>query len=382
MVHLGEREDTWSQRTIEYAHIALEHGVFAGPLGVRILVENLLSEATTPQHLVSILELGHLDNVGVCLDLGHANITVGTAEAITTLGSRIASVHVHDNHGLRTSTCGPVTALSTGRLPSRRSKTSTLRPQQFLRSATRCQRTTQHCPPELKRPLRFSNKGSGAVRTFRSLSFLSVLILEPENCRYHGSIMSFSGLSLPFLAPYLASAARRANHGQGCAAPDHRLAREWNAGLAPILQQVQVPSRHERSPCLRHGRSSGESLSSLITALQFDVYLFDKNKARVGDDVIEVKNVSPGETVKFETTVTTSGTPVLVSIRDMSQAPRTITLTVNSTPQGAVLKLDGVEQGPDAPPYQRWARESYTLFHKRGIYGRKFSSGDRPSRMF
>ena len=79
VVHLGERDDEWSPRTIEYAHTALEHlGAFARPLGVRLLVENLLSEATTPEHLVLILQMGHLTNVGVCLDLGHANITVGT----------------------------------------------------------------------------------------------------------------------------------------------------------------------------------------------------------------------------------------------------------------------------------------------------------------
>jgi len=102
VVHLGERDDTWSPRTIEYAVTALEHlGAFARPLGVRLLVENLLSEPPTPEHLVSILEPGHLNNVGVCLDLGHANITVGTAEAIATLGSRIVSVHVHDNHAVK-----------------------------------------------------------------------------------------------------------------------------------------------------------------------------------------------------------------------------------------------------------------------------------------
>ncbi len=102
VVHLGERNDTWSPRTIEFAHTALEHlGAFARPLGVRLLVENLLSEATTPDHLALILELGHLDSIGVCLDLGHANITVGTVEAIASLGSRIASVHVHDNHGAK-----------------------------------------------------------------------------------------------------------------------------------------------------------------------------------------------------------------------------------------------------------------------------------------
>ena len=102
VVHLGGREDNWSSETIELALTALEHlGAFARPLGVRLLVENLLSEATTPGHLVTILEMGHLDNVGVCLDLGHANITVGTAEAIATLGARVASVHVHDNHGAK-----------------------------------------------------------------------------------------------------------------------------------------------------------------------------------------------------------------------------------------------------------------------------------------
>jgi sugar phosphate isomerase/epimerase len=99
VLHLGEREDGWSQRTVEYAITALEHlGAFANPLGVRLLLENLTSEPTTPEHLATILELGHQKNVGICLDLGHAHITVGVAEAIATLGSRIATLHVHDNH--------------------------------------------------------------------------------------------------------------------------------------------------------------------------------------------------------------------------------------------------------------------------------------------
>jgi sugar phosphate isomerase/epimerase len=102
VMHLGERYDEWSPRSIEFALTALEHlGAFARPLGVRLLVENLLSDPTTPEHLMYILEMGHLDNIGICLDLGHANITVGTAAAIETLGNRIASVHVHDNHGTK-----------------------------------------------------------------------------------------------------------------------------------------------------------------------------------------------------------------------------------------------------------------------------------------
>jgi sugar phosphate isomerase/epimerase len=102
VIHLGERDDGWSQRTLENAETALEHlGAFARPLGVRLLVENLLSEPTTPEHLIMILDLGHLDTVGVCLDLGHAHITVGVGGAISVLKDRIVSLHVHDNHGFK-----------------------------------------------------------------------------------------------------------------------------------------------------------------------------------------------------------------------------------------------------------------------------------------
>jgi sugar phosphate isomerase/epimerase len=102
IIHLGEREDGWSQRTIDFAQTALEHlGAFAKALGVRLLAENLTNDATTPEHLVTILDLGHLDNVGVCLDLGHAHMTVGIPDAISVLGNRIVSMHVHDNHGVK-----------------------------------------------------------------------------------------------------------------------------------------------------------------------------------------------------------------------------------------------------------------------------------------
>jgi sugar phosphate isomerase/epimerase len=102
VVHLGEKTDTWSPRTLEHGLSALEHlDAFARPLGVRLLAENILNEPTTPEHLMEILTLGHLTRVGVCLDLGHAHIEPGIPEAIQILGNRVGSVHVHDNHGLR-----------------------------------------------------------------------------------------------------------------------------------------------------------------------------------------------------------------------------------------------------------------------------------------
>jgi sugar phosphate isomerase/epimerase len=102
VIHLGERGDTWSQRAQEHALTALEHlDAFARPLGVRLLAENILNEPTTPEHLMEILTLGHLTRIGICLDTGHAHIADSVSDAIRTLGARIGSVHVHDNHAIR-----------------------------------------------------------------------------------------------------------------------------------------------------------------------------------------------------------------------------------------------------------------------------------------
>ena len=102
VVHLGERTDSWSPRTEDHAVTALEHlDAFAQPLGVCLLTENLVSDPTSPEHLMEIFQIGHLTRINVCLDLGHAHLTVGVADAIATLGDRIVSVHTHDNHAER-----------------------------------------------------------------------------------------------------------------------------------------------------------------------------------------------------------------------------------------------------------------------------------------
>src|SRR5882757_8244499 len=81
----------------------------------------------------------------------------------------------------------------------------------------------------------------------------------------------------------------------------------------------------------------------VISSARFSVYLFDKNKIRVGEDFITLNNVGPSETVKLQFTIMTSGTPVSISIQDTAQTARAVSLTVNSTPQGAMLKVDGTE---------------------------------------
>lgn len=102
VLHLGDRGDTWDPRTLENALTALEHlQAYARPLGVRLLVENIQNEVTTPAHLLEILRVGHLDDIGICLDLGHAHIGDGVTDAFLQLGDLTRSVHIHDNHGER-----------------------------------------------------------------------------------------------------------------------------------------------------------------------------------------------------------------------------------------------------------------------------------------
>ncbi|MGA9071869.1 MAG: FxLYD domain-containing protein, partial [Terracidiphilus sp.] len=64
---------------------------------------------------------------------------------------------------------------------------------------------------------------------------------------------------------------------------------------------------------------TAENLSpKLISDASYTLYLFDKNKVRVGENVVSLTNVGPGETVKFQSTVMASGLPVSVSIQEDS----------------------------------------------------------------
>src|SRR5712691_10720277 len=76
----------------------IEHlRAFAKPLGVRILLENIPNELSTPDKLVEFIQASHFDDIGVCFDFGHAHIMSNVAEAFEILRSHIRSTHVHDN---------------------------------------------------------------------------------------------------------------------------------------------------------------------------------------------------------------------------------------------------------------------------------------------
>jgi len=83
--------------------------------------------------------------------------------------------------------------------------------------------------------------------------------------------------------------------------------------------------------------------SKVIVQASFDLYLYDKNNIRIGEAWLTVSNAAPGDVIKFETNATVSGQPV--SVKLAPRAPKSISLTVNSVPQGAHFTLDGKEEG-------------------------------------
>lgn len=112
----------------------------------------------------------------------------------------------------------------------------------------------------------------------------------------------------------------------------------------------------------------------------FALYMYDKNKVRIAEGHISVSNVAPGETIKFQTTIASSGPPASLSVvatylpKELGPvAPaRTVSITVNTVPQGAVAKLDGAEVGTTPKIVQVAAGKHILEFSKEGFNPGKF----------
>jgi len=98
--HIGVPNEEFDERKFEAAMTSVEHlRAFAKPLGVRILLENIPNELATPERLVEFIAAAHFEDVGVCFDVGHANMMGGVAAAFAILKDHIRSTHIHDNGG-------------------------------------------------------------------------------------------------------------------------------------------------------------------------------------------------------------------------------------------------------------------------------------------
>jgi len=130
----------------------------------------------------------------------------------------------------------------------------------------------------------------------------------------------------------------------------------WPESGKPVLRFTFGKFKETSLGGSRHVYNSDTTAENLwnkkIPLANFSLYLFDKNRVRVGEGYVSVSNIGPGEVVKFQTTVEAAGTPVMMSLAPQSLPaelqsgpPRSISITVNSVPQGATLKVDGAESG-------------------------------------
>jgi sugar phosphate isomerase/epimerase len=106
--HVGVGGESCDEYKIEAALSSLEHlQAFARPLGVRVLLENIPNELSIPEKLLEIRTSGHFDDLGFCLDFGHAHIAEGFPAAFELMKPHIRSTHVHDNNKDRDSHLWP-----------------------------------------------------------------------------------------------------------------------------------------------------------------------------------------------------------------------------------------------------------------------------------
>jgi sugar phosphate isomerase/epimerase len=96
--HIGTPNEAFDDKKFEAAMTSVEHlRAFAKPLGVRVLLENIPNEFSTPDRLIEFIKTMHFDDIGVCFDCGHAHLMDGIAAGFATLKNHICSTHVHDN---------------------------------------------------------------------------------------------------------------------------------------------------------------------------------------------------------------------------------------------------------------------------------------------
>jgi hypothetical protein len=94
-----------------------------------------------------------------------------------------------------------------------------------------------------------------------------------------------------------------------------------------------------------------ENLSSkVMPQASFSVFLLDKDHVRIGNGLLVVNDLNPGESAKVLFQCDSVGAPVTLSIGAKNNAGvptsfKTIPFQIISTPPGANLKVDGKEVG-------------------------------------
>jgi sugar phosphate isomerase/epimerase len=105
VLHMGGSRETADPRKRDAAFSTLEHLVLhARHVGVTICLENTTSEMGDPAYLRSFVDETRLTGLRFNFDIGHAHLSDGDesdriARSLEPLRDRVASTHIHDNHG-------------------------------------------------------------------------------------------------------------------------------------------------------------------------------------------------------------------------------------------------------------------------------------------
>lgn len=106
--HVGNGNEAFDPRKFDAAMTSVEHlRAFAKPLGVKVLLENVPNELSTPEKLVEFVNAAHFEDVGFCFDAGHANLMTSVSQAFEVMKANIYSTHLHDNEGTQDSHLWP-----------------------------------------------------------------------------------------------------------------------------------------------------------------------------------------------------------------------------------------------------------------------------------
>lgn len=98
--HLGHGRQMADPRKTDAAFSSLEHlTVFAKARGVTIALENRQDELGSPSSLQHFITDTHLHDLRLCFDTGHAHVEAGVESGFDMMRDRVATTHLHDNHG-------------------------------------------------------------------------------------------------------------------------------------------------------------------------------------------------------------------------------------------------------------------------------------------
>jgi hypothetical protein len=112
----------------------------------------------------------------------------------------------------------------------------------------------------------------------------------------------------------------------------------------------------------------------------FALYLFDRKNVRVGEGVITISNLAPGDTARFPTSIMASGEAVSMKLEPQSLPDelesllphKSIFVFVNSVPQGAHFTLDGRDAGTTPQPTDVTVGTHILEFDKEGFNRGKY----------